>query len=110
MLEGFIGFCICAIVVMFLNEFKAKPLNTMIDKFKSAVTGNDTNIAEEAIDNVCANITKLNQEAYISSIIDSLEKCRSELNRYKALYIEYRDKCEELRNQIKKLENDASKE
>ena len=110
MLECFIGFCICAIVVMIINETRIKPLNLMINKFKSVVHGSDKKEAEEAIDDVCANITKLNQEAYISSIIDSLEKCRSELNRYKALYIEYKDRYEALRKEMKMNENNSSGE
>ena len=82
----------------------------MIDKMKSAIHGNNKKGAINAIDDVCTNITKLNQEAYISSIIDTLEKTQADLNRYKALYIEYREKYDKLQNELRKRDDTSLEE
>ena len=110
MLESFIGFCICAILIILVNETSFKPMRLMIDKMKSAIHGNNKKEAINAMDDVCTNITKLNQEAYISSIIDTLEKTQADLNRYKALYIEYREKYDKLQNELRKRDNTSLEE
>lgn len=102
MLESFIGFCICAILIILVNETSFKPMRLMIDKIKSTISGSNKKAAVDAMDDVCTNITKLNQEAYISSIIDTLEKTQADLNRYKALYIEYKEKYDKLQNELRK--------
>ena len=108
MLESFIGFCICAILIILVNETSFKPMRLMIDKIKSTINGSNKKAAVDAMDDVCTNITKLNQEAYISSIIDTLEKTQADLNRYKALYIEYREKYDKLQNELRKREESTS--
>ena len=110
MLESFIGFCICAILIILINETSFKPMRLMIDKMKSTIHGNNKKEAINAMDDVCTNITKLNQEAYISSIIDTLEKTQADLNRYKALYIEYREKYDKLQNELRKRDNTSLEE
>ena len=110
MLESFIGFCICAILIILVNETSFKPMRLMIDKMKSTIHGNNKKEAINAIDDVCTNITKLNQEAYISSIIDTLEKTQADLNRYKALYIEYREKYDKLQNELRKRDDTSLEE
>lgn len=103
MLEGFIGFCICAILVLIIYENKSKYITRTINKFSSTIRGKNKEMAQEAVEDICTNITKLNQESYISSLMDSLEKARSEAVRYKAMYIEYRDKSEALQAEIREL-------
>lgn len=110
MLESFIGFCICAILIILVNETSFKPMRLMIDKMKSTIHGNNKKEAVNAMDDICTNITKLNQEAYISSIIDTLEKTQADLNRYKALYIEYREKYDKLQNEMRKRNDTSSEE
>lgn len=108
MLESFIGFCICAILIILINETSFKPMRLMIDKIKSTINGSNKKAAVDVMDDVCTNITKLNQEAYISSIIDTLEKTQADLNRYKALYIEYKEKYDKLQNELHKREESSS--
>ena len=108
MLESFIGFCICVILMILIKETSFKLMRLMIDKINSKINGSNKKAAVDAMDDVCTNITKLNQEAYISSIIDTLEKTQDDLNRYKALYIEYKEKYDKLQNELRKREESTS--
>ena len=62
MLEGFIGFCICAILVLIMYENKGKYITRTINKFSSAIRGKNKEMAQEAVEDICTNITKMNKE------------------------------------------------